>query len=294
MAQVLLGYSGSSGNSIREFDSDGNFVDTDSDRMRECYFLAFSRLLVKDEIKKGTFQIEFAMHPNVTGSHQHGRVKLTDTDAATSYKINSPVGEYGILYADTSAQYAGTTDLLHTDNGTQKAGLIFYQAGVCVLTASLFMTASAVGNQATGRGLLESGSFLGVASRRGFAMGTKADTGNLYTDMPRLMTGSHISASANALRNRVYNIQFNNTVELNSKIYFCRIAHNQFNYSSNPTYLSASQIRVKNDATDTPVAYITAVGLYDTSDRLVAVGKLSEPLRKDPTIEYTLRARLDF
>jgi len=298
MAQVLNGFdiggSVSAGQSIKEFDADGDLLGTTGDKMRECYFLAFSRLLVKDEIKKGTFSIEFAMHPNVTGAHKHGRVKITDAGAASAYKINSPVGEYGILYADTSNQYAGTTDLLHTDDGTQKAGLIYYQAGVCVLTASLFMTASAVGSQATGRGLLESGSFLGVASRRGFAMGRQVDVGNRYHDMPRMMTGSHISASANALRNRVYNIQFNNTVELNSQIYFCRIAHNEFNYSSNPTYLTGSKIRVKNDSTDTPVAYITSVGLYDSNDMLLAVGKLSEPLRKDPTIEYTLRARLDY
>ena len=114
------------------------------------------------------------------------------------------------------------------------------------------------------------------------------------THMHYLMTKAHISSSADALRNRIYNISFNNTVELHSNIYFCRIAHNEFNYSANPTYLSDSQIRVKQNATDTPVAYITSVGLYDGSGVLMAVGKLSEPLRKDPTIEYTLRARLDY
>ena len=31
-----------------------------------------------------------------------------------------------------------------------------------------------------------------------------------------------------------------------------------------------------------------------TSENLVKLMKLSEPLRKDPTIEYTLRARLDY
>ena len=90
----------------------------------------------------------------------------------------------------------------------------------------------------------------------------------------------------------MYDLSFNNT-ELNSTIYFCRIKHNDFNYSSNPTYLSSSQIRL-NDPTDTPVAYITSIGLYDDDNNLLAVGKLSEPLRKDPTLEYTLRARLDY
>ena len=99
---------------------------------------------------------------------------------------------------------------------------------------------------------------------------------------------------ATYLRARIQDISFNNTVELNSAIYFCRANHNEFNYSSNPTYLSSSQIRVKQESTDLPISYITTVGLYSADNQLLAVGKLSEPLRKDPTIEYTLRARLDY
>ena len=108
------------------------------------------------------------------------------------------------------------------------------------------------------------------------------------------MTGSSIGTGADLLRRRIQNIQFNNTVELNSSIYFCRINHNEYNYSANPTYLSQSQIRVKQQSSDVPVSYVTTVGLYSADNQLLAVGKLSEPLRKDPTIEYTLRARLDY
>jgi hypothetical protein len=99
---------------------------------------------------------------------------------------------------------------------------------------------------------------------------------------------------ADGLRNRIYNMSFNNTTELNSTIYFCRVAHNDFNYSSNPTYLNGSKLRVKSRASDTPVTYITTVGLYSADNELLAVAKLSEPLRKDPTNEITLRVRLDY
>ena len=85
-----------------------------------------------------------------------------------------------------------------------------------------------------------------------------------------------------------------NTTELNSTIYFCRANHNDFNYSSNPTYLTSSKIRVKENQTDAPVAYITTVGLYSADNELLAVAKLSEPLRKDPTNEMVLRVRLDY
>jgi hypothetical protein len=71
---------------------------------------------------------------------------------------------------------------------------------------------------------------------------------------------------------------------------------NEFNYSSNPTYLSAStsQIVVKSQASDQPVSYITTVGLYGPRNELLAVGKLSEPLKKTPADEFTIRMRLDY
>jgi hypothetical protein len=109
------------------------------------------------------------------------------------------------------------------------------------------------------------------------------------------MTGSAISASADAFRHRLQNLQFNNTTEINSTVYFCRASHNKFNYSNNPTYLSSSAIRVKDLNRDNPpLAYITTVGLYNSDNELLAVAKLSEPLRKDPTNELTLRVRLDY
>ena len=108
------------------------------------------------------------------------------------------------------------------------------------------------------------------------------------------MTGSNISSSCDGVRNRWKNLTFNNTTELNSAIYFCRVNHNEFNYSSNPTYLSSSQIRVKEQKSDPPISYITTVGLYSADDVLMAVAKLSEPLKKTSDNEFVLRVRLDY
>jgi len=121
-----------------------------------------------------------------------------------------------------------------------------------------------------------------------------ATSGNPWQPINHALTGSGISGSADALRHRIYNLQYNNTTELNSTVYFCRANHNEFNYSSNPTYLSNSKIRVKTMATDNPVAYITSVGLYNDNNELLASAKLSEPLKKSPSTEFTIRARLDY
>ena len=248
MAQVLVGYDATG--SIQSFDQDGDIA-AGGTKIREALFVNFSRLLSKDEIKKGSFSI--GLTTGGTSAAPVTNLTIADHGAADSYKVNSPAGEYGILYTSSA-----------TPNSASGVGLVYYQAGVAVLTGSNF-AASTMGT--------------GVTVATGYSA---------------IATGSTIDVMANCFRNRLTNVSFNNTVELNSTVYFCRASHNEFNYSTNPTYLSESQIRVKNSTTDNPVSYVTTVGLYSSDNELLAVAKLSEPLKKDPSTEVTLRVRLDF
>jgi len=58
--------------------------------------------------------------------------------------------------------------------------------------------------------------------------------------------------------------------------------------------LSDSRIQVKTQASDEPLAYITTIGLYNDNNELLATAKLSEPLKKSASNEFTIRARLDY
>ena len=251
MAQVLVGYD-PSGN-IRKFDGDGSF-DTSTDKMDQCIFINFSRLLTKDEIKKQSFIVSFANGGTPAATDFTSLKTISDYGALNDYRTNSPAGDYGILYTGSAPYTAGTG-----------VGLLYYQAGIAVLTASVF-----------------DGQFGAPAATY--------DTASINT----VLTGTEISSACDGIRNRWYDNDFNNTTELNSTIYFCRASANEFNYSSNPTYLSGSKIRVKNISTDIPASYVTTVGLYSDDNELLAVAKISEPLKKDPTNEFTLRVRLDY
>ena len=245
-SQVLLGYTGSS-NAVRKFELDTTL--DGSGVMPEAMFLNFSRLLTKDQIKKGTFSITLG-----TGSWATpfaGTKVLTDASAsATQGTLNTLGGDYGVLYDQAS--------------NTAK-GVLFYQAGIAIISTS---------------------SFAGMTDFYSASAGTSS--------IAQAFVSSSITASCDALRHRLQNISFNNTTEINSSIYFCRVPHNKYNHSANPTYLSSSTIRVKSVNTDTPVSYITTIGLYSANNELLAVAKLSEPLRKDPSNEITLRVRLDY
>lgn len=246
MAQMLVGYDATG--SIMKFDENGDL--SEGTKLKECIFLNFSRLLTKDEVKKGSFSLVFG-GTQAYATPFTSNFTVTDAGATTSYKTNSPAGEYGILKV-----------------GSNSCGLLFYQAGVAVLTSSVFLSA-----------------INGVSN---CYMNSSNELINA------VISGSAITGSADAIRHRIYNLSFNNTTELNSTVYFCRVNNNDFNYSSNPTYLSSSQIVVKNTNSDAPISYITTVGLYSADNELLAVAKLSEPLKKDPTNELTIRVRLDY
>jgi len=274
MAQILMGYDATG--SILQFDEDGNLLDGGT-KLDDVFFFNFSRLLTKDEIKKGTFQMELGVDDVYTedGSVFEALVKITDHSASLaspSYLVNSPAGEYGILSATASL---GPPSAVLRDPGLHSVGLIFYQAGIVVLSGSVF------NDQADG----------GILSN---TLNSSAMLSNSGVTGFNFVSGSEIETAATAIRTRLYNVQFNNTTELNSTVYFCRANHNEFNYSSNPTYVDSSKIRVKSQSTDNPIAYITTVGLYNDNNELMATAKLSEPLKKSPDTEFTIRARLDY
>ena len=58
--------------------------------------------------------------------------------------------------------------------------------------------------------------------------------------------------------------------------------NSDFNYSSNPTYTTASKVFVKEDPDDLPTSYITTVGMYSPDKELLSVAKLSEQIKKTP------------
>jgi len=258
-AQVLNGYD-VSGN-IKNFKMPAHGEDV----IKDAFFIPFSRLLVKDEIKKGSFEMELGANGTYANPFDDFLVKITDASGSDGYFVDSPAGEYGILYTSSA-----------TPLSNSGVGLIYYQAGIVVLSSSIF-------NGGLPRATTS------ISSGR-TALGPGVTSGTLES----LATGSTIDVLADSFRNRIMDVSFNNTVELNSSVYFCRAGHSEFNYSNNPTYLSSSQIVVKNSSTDNPVSYVTTVGLYSADNELLAVAKLSEPLQKDPSTELTLRVRLDY
>ena len=95
-----------------------------------------------------------------------------------------------------------------------------------------------------------------------------------------LATGSHF--------------QLRSQETLSSNYVFIRARNSEFNYSNNPSNITGSGELRHTVMIDNPQAYITSIGMYNDSNDLLAVAKLSTPLIKDFTKEALLRVKLDY
>lgn len=150
-------------------------------------------------------------------------------------------------------------------NGTgSEVGQVWYQAGVVVIHPDLAWGATALWS------------------------GSKS--------LINVQASGTINQVVDGFRTHTENIQLNNQTNLQSSVYFCRAYNNEFNYSSNPTFITDDGlIRVTSGSNVlTTQTYITTVGLYDENDNLLAVGKTNKPVLKSPQTEAVFRLRLDY
>lgn len=83
--------------------------------------------------------------------------------------------------------------------------------------------------------------------------------------------------------------------EISSTHYFVRVKSAADNFSNNPTFTTGSLGDLLfSQMLNNPTVYFTTVGLYDAQNELLAVAKLSQPLKKTFTNEALIRVKLDF
>jgi len=102
------------------------------------------------------------------------------------------------------------------------------------------------------------------------------------------------SNNPDRLRQKLTQFSLQNEETITSNYIFCRARNAEFGYSTNPSFTFSFFSSSLNDFIQTPSTYITSVGLYNNNNELLAVAKLSKPLKKDFTSEALIRVKLDF
>jgi len=139
------------------------------------------------------------------------------------------------------------------------------------------------------------------AGRRfGLVTGSESVSGFVFPDVGiiTIPTGS-LSGAATLTQffNQISgsaNFTLSSEETITSNFIFARTRNSQLNYSTNPSFVDSSGNIIKPQLVDSPQVFPTTVGLYNDSNELVAVAKLSRPLIKDFNKEALLRIKLDF
>ena len=89
--------------------------------------------------------------------------------------------------------------------------------------------------------------------------------------------------------------QINSQETISSDYIFVRARNAEFNYSENPSFISGSSGEIVfSSFINNPQTFPTTIGLYNSTNELLAVAKLSRPLLKDFTKEALVCVKLDF
>ncbi|MAF36695.1 hypothetical protein CL622_06280 [archaeon] len=298
-AQLLLG------NADSQFSAPFSNA-TSADMINSGMFVGIKRLFARDMIKRESFAMKFytsASHsprsggdttetekPNLHQTSESGSAIFTDVGAAANLEVSFG-GEVG--------------NIVNAVNTAESVGVMFYQQGIAVFDMAKIISGSqhvsgtiSAMNESSPQGVGYGKTIIGSDT-----IGLSANKRAKF--IPDLMVSGSIDDIINHLASCRFSsgsntaMTFQNLTNINSTLIFCRATADEFNYSSNPTYVDSSDNRIRviekgQEATQKAFSFVTTVGLYDANDNLLAVAKLSRPIEKNNEKDITVRVRLDF
>lgn len=266
---------------------------TVSDEIDVALFLCFKRLFARDQIKRETFAMRFyqtaSVIANPTNTTQVPNLFIPSTSGSAIYT------DIGAATNKLTAFGGNVGNIVDSADTSKTVGVMFYDRGIAVLdlakitSGSQFVSGAIDAMHPLGRTVL-GGTGTETSQKSKFIPDfiVSASIDNIVDHIAGCRMGS---GSATA-------ITFQNITNINSTLVFCRAQADEFNYSSNPTYTDTDNrikvIDIGQEDVQQAFSFITAVGMYDANDNLLAVAKTSRPLEKSSERDITLRVRMDF
>lgn len=222
------------------------------------YVIAVERARYKEKIFPGSL--------NITLTKSGNTIKLTDNSNYVSTETFTDLGRvYEVISGSSGVRTSSPKDTggLGYTTSAGSYGRIYPDAGLILINGEALDAAANVG---------------------GIALST---TVTANTD------GNNPSKLVDALNDGgTFTLRSEETIS--SNYVFIRARNSEFNYSTNPSNITGSGELRHDVMIDSPQSYITAVGLYNDNNDLLAIAKLSRPLLKDFTKEALVRIKLDY
>ena len=221
----------------------------------DIYVININRSRYKNNLKPGTL--------NLTLASASVFLHLTDDSITStgSAQITNAGRQFNIV-SGSSGVRLGSSTIQTTDSGS--FGLFYPDSGFIIL------------NPAALDHYLLGNNFGGVTP----GIGSNTNSNNHLKLLKSIVSGSSFIVDSEET--------------ISSKYYFTRIKNNEFNFTTNHSFIDANGNLRYSSMENNPKVFITTVGLYNDTNDLVAVAKLSQPISKDFSKEALIRVKLDY
>ena len=220
------------------------------------YAISAARQQLREKMDPGNWELHVSKSDGAAGKT---KLKFIDDSGATT---SPTVNKGGRVFNIVSGSIASGTAVTKTAAASQEGGgygLFYHDTGLLIFNGVVLNTSSSLSTGTT----------------------TNVEGGNVG----RFYRSITMAPKFQARREEV----------ITSQHYFCRVPNKEYNFSSNPTFTSGSDGAFTNATFfKNPKTFITQVGLYNDSNELLAVAKLSKPLLKSYSREAIIKVKLDF
>ena len=221
----------------------------------DFYFVAFNRARMREKVDPGNWELVVS----ASGAGTPFKLSLIDDSGATNV---ATVNEGGRVFNVVSGSISSGTAVTDTTAANQPGGSYGYlypDLGIILLHPCVL---DITGSFATGR------------------------AANTFNNNGRKLYNAIVGGQK---------FQVRREEEISSTNFFCRVTNKNYNFSSNPTFFTASDgAFTQQTFFKDPKTFITQVGLYNDDNELLAVAKLSKPVLKSYSREAIIKVKLDF
>lgn len=249
------------------------FVLENGTQLDHFYAVNFNRNRFKDKLDPGNFQLNLV---ELTGTAYANNV-FTGSNVAVSASnkvisliddsgdANDALGYEGIPLPVRNLVSGSITNGVYNPSAPHYYGLVYPDNAVILIDANS-LNLSASFNTVTGSAVAGDNSFKLFTSVSGSG---------------KLGTGYGFTARSVEKKETAY--------------YYIRVRPASANYSNNPTFVSGSQNQIINTKfINDPNVYVTAIGLYNQNRELLAVAKMSKPIKKNFNSELSVTVKLEY
>lgn len=242
------------------------FTYGDDSTSEDIYVINIQRSRLRETLDPGNWQI------SLSGSN--GVFTFVDDSDLTNAAVGNTTAK-SVYNVRSGSLTSGV------QSGSGYFGLVFPDSGVIVLKPSAIV--STVGFVAASENVVSS-TAVPFAPYTGSLSGTNYQY--QHEGLVRSISSSMAIGSPFIARS---------AENISSTHYFVRLGNREFNYSNNPTYYNQTTGVISQEAfRNKPTTYMTTIGLYNDRNELVAVAKVSKPVKKSTDKEALIRVRLDY